>query len=383
MAIISPPAYQQGGTYSARTDRLSVITGLLGYHGNSADEASLRTRGGVRPSYQGREMQVSAQATPNMTVQVSAGISYVQNKDLANYGAYTAVNDAPVTIPIAASSGSQYRKDTIVAQVLDAETLGTVNSGALVVVQGPYAASAGATTRGTLPPNCTVLADVAVDAGVTSITSAKITDARQFQVASGGILPVVSTALPDHPAPGQVMYATDTDTFLYGKGDGSRVELPLASSSGIGTFRYAAKTANQQLTNNASLGNDAHLVVPVLANATYIVEGAIFYDGAYNQGDLKVDWAIPAGSNFMWSINGPATGGQAAYASQSTLAGGSTPLSAGTYGTGGTQTTITPRGLLTTGASAGNLQLRWAQNTAHASTLTVYQRSWIRVQRTA
>lgn len=225
MAIISPPAYQQGGTYSARTDRLSVITGLLGYHGSSADEASLRTRSGVRPSYQGREMQVSAQATPNMTVSVSAGISYVQNKDLANYGAYTLVNDAPVTVPIAASSGSQYRKDTIVAQVLDAETLGTVNSGALVVVQGPYAASAGATTRGTLPPNCTVLADVAVDAGVTSITSAKIVDARQFQVASGGILPVVSTAVPDHPAPGQVMYLTDTSVLRYGRQDGTTRQI--------------------------------------------------------------------------------------------------------------------------------------------------------------
>ncbi|MFF9643687.1 hypothetical protein [Kitasatospora aureofaciens] len=225
MAIITPPAWLQAGTYAARTDRLSVITGLLGYHGSSADEASLRTRGGVRPSYQQQQLQVSAQATPNMTVQVSAGIAYVQNKDLANYGAYTVVNDAPVTLTIAASSGSQYRKDTVVVQVLDAETLGTVNSASLLVVQGPYAASAGTTTRGTIPPNSVILADIAVDAGVASITAAKVTDARQFQVASGGVLPVLSTAVPDHPAPGQVMYLTDTSVLRYGKSDGSTRQI--------------------------------------------------------------------------------------------------------------------------------------------------------------
>ncbi|MGW1174547.1 hypothetical protein ACWD4P_12605 [Kitasatospora sp. NPDC002543] len=254
MAIISPPAYQQGGTYSARTDRLSVITGLLGYHGSSADEASLRTRGGVRPSYQGREMQVTAQSTPNMTVSVSAGISYVQNKDLANYGAYVAVNDGAVTLPIAASSGSQYRKDTICVQVLDAETLGTVNAGALVVVQGPYAASAGATTRGVLPPNSTVLADIAVDAGVTSITNAKITDARVFQVAAGGILPVVSTAVPDHPAPGQVMYLTDTSVLRYGRQDGTtrQVITDEQITAGAWTTFVPAWTAS---TTNPTLGN--------------------------------------------------------------------------------------------------------------------------------
>ncbi|ABD94212.1 unknown [Streptomyces phage mu1/6] len=255
MAIITPPAWLQAGTYAARTDRLSVITGLLGYHGSSADEGSLRTRGGVRPSYQQQQLAVSAQATPNMTVQVSAGIAYVQNKDLANYGAYTVVNDATVNLTIAASSGSQYRKDSVCVQVLDAETLGTVNSASLLVVQGPYAASAGATTRGTIPPNSVVLADIAVDAGVASITSAKITDARQFQVASGGVLPVVSTAVPDHPAPGQVMYLTDTSVLRYGKSDGSTRQIMTDEQLNPGAWTPFTPTWSSLGGTQPSLGN--------------------------------------------------------------------------------------------------------------------------------
>jgi hypothetical protein len=279
MTVISPPAYQQGGSYAARTDRLSVITGLLGYPGTSADEGSLRTRGGVRPSYQFQQLQVAAQGTPNMTVQVSAGIAYVQNKDLANYGAYTFVNDGTVNLTIAASSGTQYRKDTIVVQVLDAETLGTVNSASLVVVQGPYAASAGATTRGTIPPNSVVLADIAVNAGVTSITAGAITDGRLYQVASGGVLPVLSTGVPDHPAPGQMMYLTDTSVLRYGTAAGSTRQVMTEEQITPGAWNTYAPTwttsgtapaiGNGSLSGRyAQVGKTTTLLISLLAGST-------------------------------------------------------------------------------------------------------------------
>ncbi len=226
MAFISPPAWQQAGTYAARTDRLSVLSALLGYPGFASDEATpLRVRTGVKPSYQTYQLKVSAQGTPNMTVSLAAGFGFIENKDIAGYGAYTVVNDAPITLTIAASSGSQFRKDTIVVQVLDAETLGVVNSATAVVVQGPYAATAGATVRGTIPPNSLILADVAVDAGVTSIIAGKITDVRTYQIASGGVLPVLSTAVPDHPAPGQPFYLTDTSVLRYGTTAGTTKQI--------------------------------------------------------------------------------------------------------------------------------------------------------------
>ncbi|WP_052682194.1 hypothetical protein [Saccharothrix sp. ST-888] len=292
MAIITPAAWQQGGTYAARTDRLSVISGFLGYPGTSADEPTpLRTRSGVKPSYQNAQLKVSAQTTPNMSVQVTAGFGYVENRDLAGYGAYTVVNDAPVTLPIAASSGTQYRKDTVVVQVLDAETLGTVNSALLLVVQGPYAASAGAAVRGAIPPNSIVLADIAVNAGVTSITNAAITDGRQYQVGSGGILPVTSATMPDHPHPGQALYATDTDTLYLGKANGTTAQVSLGTWTGY-TTTWAGATTNPNIGNGtlvsrySQVGKTVNVLIKIISGST-----TTWGSGTWS-------WTLPAGLPF-------------------------------------------------------------------------------------
>ncbi|GAA2112410.1 hypothetical protein GCM10009759_55110 [Kitasatospora saccharophila] len=386
MAIISPPAWQQGGSYGARTDRLSVISGLLSYPGASGDEATpLRVRSGVKPSYQNQQLRVAAQGTPNMSVQVSAGFCYVENKDLAGYGAYTVVNDGPVNLPIAASSGSQYRKDTVVVQVLDAETLGTVNSGSLLVVQGPYAASAGATTRGTIPPNSVVLADVAVDAGVTSITAAKISDGRQFQVASGGIIPVTSTTLPDHPAPGQTYYLTDTDTFVYGTLAGTYTNLlQSAGASAIGQWQSKYKAGDTPRASTTTVSADPDLAgIPVVSGGVYRLQAVLFYS-AHQDGDLRIQWTAPGTSTLRWHGHVLATGstgtsGPAIYDAQQI---------ATVYQPGGADATNTPiltalvNGTLVAGA-AGTVGLTWAQAASHATATIMRQGSTVSLQRLA
>ena len=232
MAPISPPAWMQAGTYSARNDRL-VLAGLLGYPGFTADEATpLRIRQGVRPSYQNQQLKVRAAGTPNMTVIVSAGICYIDNHDLAGYGCYVCVNDADYTVTVPAAGGAgQYRKDTIVASVYDAETAGATNEFRIELIQGPYAASAAAAVPGTLPNNAQVLAYIAVAPSQSSVTSGNISDIRNFAVASGGIVPLSSSVDMNHPAPGQTRYYTDTDRMLYGKLDGTSGELQKAPGS--------------------------------------------------------------------------------------------------------------------------------------------------------
>ncbi|MDX3074627.1 hypothetical protein [Streptomyces sp. MI02-7b] len=222
MAPISPPTWLQAGSYSARADRL-LLAALLGYPGFTADEATpLRIRQGVKPSYQNYQLKVRAAGTPNMTVIVSPGFVWVDNHDLAGYGAYACVNDADYTITVPAAGGSgQFRKDCIVASVYDAETAGSANEFRIELIQGPYAASAGATARGTLPPNAQILADIAVGASVTSISNANISDIRQFAVGAGGVVPLTSAADMNHPAPGQLRYITDLGIFRYGKLDGT------------------------------------------------------------------------------------------------------------------------------------------------------------------
>lgn len=226
MALINPPAWMQAGSYPARTDRL-VVASMLSYPGFLVDEATpLRIRQGVRPSYTNQQLKVRAAPTPNMTVIVSAGMAYVDNHDSGGSGTYVCINDADVILTIAPAGGAgQFRKDCVIASVYDAETAGSVSEWRLEVIQGTYAASAGAAVRPSLPPNAQILADVAVGASVTSIAAGNIGDVRQYTVSAGGIVPLTSTVDMNRPAPGQVRYLTDTDRFLYGKTDGSSGEL--------------------------------------------------------------------------------------------------------------------------------------------------------------
>ncbi|MCX4994253.1 hypothetical protein [Streptomyces longwoodensis] len=226
MTAINPPAWQQAGSYPARNDRLA-LSALLAYPGNSSDEASpLRIRPGVKPSYQNYQLKVRAAATPNMTVIVSGGICFVDQRETGGSGAYICANDADVTLNILAAGGAgQYRKDTVVASVYDAEYSGSLSQWQLEVIQGPYAASAGATVRGTLPANCIPLADIAIAPSQSSVSNANITDVRTYGCAIGGALPVASSAVPARPHPAQLFYLTDTDRWLYGKADGTTGEL--------------------------------------------------------------------------------------------------------------------------------------------------------------
>lgn len=218
MTMINPPAWMQAGTYPARTDRLA-LTSLLSYPGFAADEATpMRIRQGVKPSYTQYQLKVRAAATPNMTVIVSAGFAYIDQHDTGGVGTYICVNDADTTLTVQPAGGAgQYRKDTVVVSAYDAEYAGSVSECRLEIIQGPYAASAGATVRGTLPPNAQVLADLAIGPSQTSVAAGNITDVRNYSVASGGILPVASNSAPTRPHPGQVLYYTDTDAFAVGQ----------------------------------------------------------------------------------------------------------------------------------------------------------------------
>lgn len=259
MAVINPPPWLQAGSYPARNDRLGAITSGLYYSGFSIDEsAPLRPRQGVRPSYQGYQLKARAAATPNMTVTVSAGICWVDNHDITGYGTYTLVNDADVTLTVAPAGGAgQYRKDSVCFSVYDAETAGAVSEARLEIIQGPYAASAGATVRGTLPPNCIVLADIAIAPSQTSVSNSNLTDPRNFTASLGGIASIPSTIAPDHPHPGQMWYQPDTDTFRYGTSAGAVKNLApdwqsytpvwsglsaLGSSTSTGRYCAAGKT---------------------------------------------------------------------------------------------------------------------------------------------
>ncbi len=233
MTVINPPAWMQAGSYPARNDRLA-LSGLTAYPGFAADEATpLRIRQGVKPSYQNYQLKARAAATPNMTVIVSGGTAYIDQHDTGGVGTYIVANDGDVTLTVAPAGGAgQYRRDTVVVSVYDAEYAGSASEARIEIIQGPYAASAGATVRGSLPSNAQLIADIALAPSQTSVAAANITDLRQYSVAAGGVLPVPSSAAPNRMHPGQVLYLTDLDTFRYGKSDGTSTDYMPAFFSG-------------------------------------------------------------------------------------------------------------------------------------------------------
>lgn len=139
------------------------------------------------------------------------------------------------------------------------------------------------------------------------------------------------------------------------------------------------KGSNTSRTSTTSLSADPHLAASVVASATYMLDGFIDYDGAFGAGGLKLDFTLPAGATLRWAVLGNVVSDTTQKYTSNTTASGSLPV--GTYGTGGLHTGAILRGHLTVAATAGTVQLRWAQEVSNATATTVYAGSWLRLLR--
>ena len=92
-------------------------------------------------------------------------------------GVYHLINDDVVNVAIATADATNKRIDLVVAQVLDDSYSGVLHIGQIVAVTGTLGASPSPPAT---PKNAIVLANIEVDASVTSIVTAKITDERSL-----------------------------------------------------------------------------------------------------------------------------------------------------------------------------------------------------------
>ena len=385
MALINPPMWMQAGSYPARNDRLA-LTALLSYPGFAADEATpMRIRQGVKPSYQQQQLKVRAAPTPNMSVIVSAGFAFVDQHDAGGQGTYICANDGDVTLTVQPAGGAgQYRKDTVVASVYDGEYAGSANEWRLEVIQGPYASSAGTTQRGSLPNNAQILADLSIGPSQTAVAAGNIADVRNYTVAAGGIVPVASSVAPNRMHPGQVLYLTDTDTFVYGKPDGSTANvLQSAGASAIGKKTFVRLDSN--FTSSFSTPVDVTgLMIPVAANAVYTVEGMLhWYTSDESQGDLNLDWVGPTGATGTWlGFAQPisASSGEGPVRTLSTALTSARSFGARTDVDNPSGMLV--RALLRTGSTAGTYGPQIGR-TGTAGVVTMVRDSWLTVERVA
>ena len=159
MTALNPPLHLQNRTdHTSQGDRLLL--------------RSLWRVGGVVAS---GDMTVAAQGSPNMSVTVAAGGAIIPGTESAFQGTYHCVNDASVTVTIAASDPTNPRKDIIVAKVQDAFYSGAVNSWSLVAVTGT---PGGVPVPPAAPANSLILATITVPAGSTTVTNPNIVNAN-------------------------------------------------------------------------------------------------------------------------------------------------------------------------------------------------------------
>lgn len=164
MALRTPPSWLQNGSHPAENDRLTAqsITGTSGIIGNTS-------------------LAVSQLGTPGMAVQVAAGWGALVGNYTTNMGLYNFYNDAVTNLSITTANPSNPRIDLVCVTVSDAYYTGASNTVQFQVVAGVPAASPAVPAT---PSMSIALARVAVAAGATSITTANITDVRDFATLS-------------------------------------------------------------------------------------------------------------------------------------------------------------------------------------------------------
>lgn len=153
--------------------------------------------------------------------------------------------------------------------------------------------------------------------------------------------------------------------------------------TGINGSVHARKTADTNVTNNATPTPDPHLFIPVVANAVYEIDGILFATSASQTPDINIQLDGPAASAGTWHTIAPPTSATTDDSSVRTIA---TALGAArTYGlqTASQIFGFPLSGMIETAGNAGNLTVSWAQSTANATATTVKIYSWIRLTRVA
>lgn len=130
------------------------------------------------------------------------------------------------------------------------------------------------------------------------------------------------------------------------------------------------KTVDQSVTSSTTLVNDDQLFYPLQASTSYYFEALIEFTATVG-GDIKLAFTIPTAATLRW---GPANSikidptGTIVVQAQTVTSGAAVSFG---YAAGGNRQQILIKGYVACGATAGNLQLQFAQDTADAGPTTI------------
>ena len=145
--------------------------------------------------------------------------------------------------------------------------------------------------------------------------------------------------------------------------------------SGTGVFSVPAgggptivrKTADEIVYNSNTLQNDDHLLFAVAANEIWEFEVFIIgISAASTTPDIKVGWSVPTGASMLWNSIEDVTENNALPETYPIVL----PQSTG-------KTLRRLSGVVIVGATAGNVNMMWAQNTKTAENTKILTNSHI------
>lgn len=151
--------------------------------------------------------------------------------------------------------------------------------------------------------------------------------------------------------------------------------------TGVGRVLPAVKTADTSKASTTTVTADTHLSVSVVANARYIIEGALFYTSTSVTPDFLMLVSGPASSSGYWTLAAPSAGSTSDPDAVRTIA---TAIGSGrSYGVSTASQVFGGNlyGMLETAGTAGTCAIEWAQFTSDATSTTLKEHSWIRLTR--
>ena len=138
------------------------------------------------------------------------------------------------------------------------------------------------------------------------------------------------------------------------------------------------KGADQTVTSSTTVVNDNALVLPVVANATYLFVCYLDYEGGtQGSSDIKWVWSVPTSGTLRYG--GIYVGTTGTLHGSSTITGATT-VAAGTNGSSNLLSAIMI-GSLIMSSTAGTLQLQWSQNTSSGTGTIVHAQSHLTLWR--
>ncbi len=219
MAEVTPPLYLAVDTFYGADELARPIRDLMGEGVVGASDLAVSEKSG----------------SPTMSVDIAVGACYVKGDTSSAQPTYRCHTDSVINRSIAGADATNPRIDLVLAEVRDSTFSGAFLDWRIRVQTGVPAASPVAPA---VPSTAIPLALVRVDAGVSSIVNAKITDMRPIAhvgggdasgIPSGALLPFGGVVAPfgyllcDGAAVSRTRYATLFAVLgtAYGAGDGT------------------------------------------------------------------------------------------------------------------------------------------------------------------